>query len=95
MTRMVRKQIYIPRRQQLLLRRKAKAVGVSEAELIRQAIDHNLEGGGQASFRHDPEAWDKAYEFMLARRVRGAAAQPYRWNRDDAYEGRTRDYDHK
>lgn len=65
MTQMVRKQIYIPKRQQLLLKRKAKAVGVSEAELIRQAIDHNLEGGGQRSFRRDPEAWDKAYKFML------------------------------
>jgi hypothetical protein len=39
---MVRKQIYIPKRQQLLLKRKAKAVGISEAELIRQAIDRNL-----------------------------------------------------
>ena len=44
MTQMVRKQIYIPKRQQLLLKRKAKAVGISEAELIRQAIDRNLEG---------------------------------------------------
>lgn len=88
MTQMVRKQIYIPRRQQLLLKRKAKAVGVSEAELIRQAIDHNLEGGGQRTFRRDSEAWDKAYKFMLARQVRSATAEPYRWKRDDAYEER-------
>jgi len=95
MTQMVRKQIYIPKRQQLLLKRKAKAVGISEAELIRQAIDHNLEGGGQRSFRRDPESWDKAYQFMLARQVRGSTAQPYRWKREDAYEERMRRYDRK
>lgn len=95
MTQMVRKQIYIPKRQQLLLKRKAKAVGVSEAELIRQAIDHNLEGGSQRSFRRDPEAWDKAYKFMLARKARGATAEPYRWKREDAYEERMRRYDRK
>ena len=95
MSQMVRKQIYIPKRQQLLLKRKSKAVGVSEAELIRQAIDHNLEGGGQRQFRRDPEAWDKAYKFMLARKVSAATAHPYRWKREDAYEERTRRYNRK
>jgi hypothetical protein len=95
MTQMVRKQIYIPKRQQLLLKRKAKAVGISEAELIRQAIDRNLEGEGSRQFRRDPEAWDKAYKFMLARQARGATAQPYRWKREDAYEERMRRYDRK
>jgi hypothetical protein len=93
MAQMVRKQIYIPKRQQLLLKRRAKAFGVSEAELIRQAIDHNLEGGSVRSFRRAPDAWDKAYRFMLARRARGTTAAPYRWKREDAYEERTHRYD--
>jgi hypothetical protein len=95
MTRMVRKQIYIPRRQQLLLKRKAKAVGISEAELIRQAIDRNLEGAEQRSFRRDPEAWEKAFEFMRLRQARGKTPKPYRWTREDAYEERFRRYDRK
>ena len=95
MTQMVRKQIYIPKRQQLLLKRKAKAVGISEAELIRQAIDQNLEGIGQSQFRRDPEAWEQAYKFMIARQTRVATAMPYRWKREDAYEERTRRFDRK
>ena len=39
MTQMLRKQIYIPKRQQVQLKRLAKARGVSEAEVIRQAIE--------------------------------------------------------
>ncbi len=95
MTQLVRKQIYILKRQEALLKRKAKTVGISEAELIRQAIDHNLEGGGQRPFRRDPEAWEKAYKFMLSRQVRGATTEPYRWKREDAYEERFRRYDRK
>ena len=95
MARMVRKQIYIPKRQQLLLKRKAKVVGISEAELIRQAIDRNLEGGEQRSFRRDPEAWKKAFKFMRLRQPFGKTAEAYRWTREDAYEERIRRYDRK
>ena len=35
---MVRKQIYLPRRQNQLVKRLAKQRGVSEAEVIRQAL---------------------------------------------------------
>ncbi len=45
MTRMLRKQIYIEKRQRALLKRLAKKCGVSEAEIIRQAIDHETLGG--------------------------------------------------
>ena len=38
MTRMLRKQIYLPKRQQAQLRRLAKAHGISEAEIVRQAF---------------------------------------------------------
>jgi hypothetical protein len=37
--RMVRKQIYLPRRQNLTLKRLAKQPGISEAEVIRQALE--------------------------------------------------------
>jgi len=38
MSQMMRKQIYIQKRQQARLRRLARARGVSEAEVIRQSI---------------------------------------------------------
>ena len=58
MTQMVRKQIYIKKRQKAQLRRAAKTHGVSEAELIRQAIDQKLAGGTKGLPR-DPEAWER------------------------------------
>jgi len=44
MSQMMRKQIYIQKRQQILLKRLARARGVSEAEIIRQAIEGMPEG---------------------------------------------------
>jgi len=40
MVRMVRKQIHIEPRQKALLKRLARETGMTEAELIRRAIDH-------------------------------------------------------
>ena len=45
MAEMVRKQIYIEERHERLLKRISKARGVSEAELIRQAIERETIGG--------------------------------------------------
>lgn len=44
MSRMIRKQIYIAEEQDALLKRAAEAAGVSEAEIIRQALDARLLG---------------------------------------------------
>ena len=45
MAEMVRKQIYIQEHHERLLKRISKARGVSEAELIRQAIERETVGG--------------------------------------------------
>ena len=45
MTQMIRKQIYIGRTQQLLLARLATARGLSESEVIRQAIEQFMSAG--------------------------------------------------
>ncbi len=96
MTQMVRKQIYIPKRLNATLKRIARQRGISEAELIRHAIDRDINGGATRPFRPDPEAWAKAYRFMLARRALVTIpAQPYRWKREDAYEERLSRYDRK
>ena len=87
MTQMIRKQIYIQKRQELLLKRMAKARGVSEAEIIREAIDQQIGGNVTRAQHPDPEAFQKAYQHMLARRSL-AGAEPYEWRRDDAYEER-------
>jgi sensor domain CHASE-containing protein len=94
MARMVRKQIYIQKQQQEILKRLARARGLSEAELIRQAIDHQV-GSGVQSILPDPAAWDEAHQFMLALRARGPLQdQPRNWTREDLYEERLSRHDH-
>ncbi len=88
MAQMLRKQIYIEKRQRTLLKRLAKKRGVSEAEIIRQAIDHEASGGPAPALPLDHEAWEAALAFMQARRKLGVQGTPYQWRREDAYEER-------
>lgn len=93
MAQMIRKQIYIQKRQQTLLRRLARTRGVSEAEIIRQALDQQLSGSGARLALPDPAAWDALYRFMLARRALGPLEQrPRDWKREDLYEERLSRY---
>ena len=88
MAQMIRKQIYIQRRQQAILKRLARARGVSEAELIRQAIDNQVNASARLTLP-DPEAWEKAHRFMVTLHARGPVqGQPRNWKRDDLYEER-------
>lgn len=84
MGEMIRKQVYIESRQERLLKERAKKYRVTEAALIRQAIDRGLE---RTSTRApDLEAW-KAVERFIALRRKGRARQVKRtWRRDDLYD---------
>lgn len=93
MAQMVRKQIYIQQRQQILLKQLSKFRGKSEAEVIRMALDRELQGG-PTSQQPDPQAWEQAYQFMLALRDQGSLkSQPRDWTRDELYEERLSHYD--
>jgi len=90
-TQMIRKQVYIPKRQHTMLKRLARARGVSEAEIIRQAIERQTSSGPGSLA--DRAAWDKALQFMLTLRARGSLHdQPRQWKREDAYEDRLNRY---
>jgi hypothetical protein len=86
---MIRKQIYVAVRHEQLLKRLARLRNVSEAELIREAIDRQVEGASAAPLALDPAAWDEARRFM-SRLRRPAGARPRRVRREEAYEGRLR-----
>ena len=88
MAEMVRKQIYIEERHERLLKRISKACGVSEAELIRQAIERETLGGKPVLLEPDQAAWDEILRFVRRRKSLPSSGRPYRWNRLDAYEGR-------
>ncbi len=95
MAQMLRKQIYIEKRQRTLLKRLAKKRGVSEAEIIRQAIDHEASSGSGPALPPDHDAWEEALAFMRARRKLGAQGTPYHWRREDAYEERLSRLEHR
>ena len=93
MSKMVRKQIYIQKSQEERLKRVAEARGVSEAEIIRRALDNELKRAGYR-LAYDDEAWAKAYQFMLDLEKRGPVPQRKRdWTREELYEERMKRYD--
>lgn len=87
MAEMVRKQIYIHKRQQALLRRLAQARGVSEAEVVRQAIEREAAGQPHGQ-TYDATAWEAILTFVAIRNQETREIAPYRWQREDAYDTR-------
>ncbi len=86
-THMVRKQIYIQKRQQTLLKRLSQARGLSEAEIIRQAIEREL-AGRSIQPAADRSAWQELVAFVEARQAASSSGKPYRWNREEIYAER-------
>ena len=87
-TYMVRKQIYIHQRQNALLKRLSQARGVSEAEIIRQAIERETAGAPAQPALLDRAAWQELVAFLEARQSTSGAHKPYHWNRDEIYTER-------
>lgn len=78
---MIRKQVYIEERHEALLKRRARALGTTEAELIRQALDNSLsQGAGGIS----DQAWQQALAAMHERR--GLAGKKRSWQREELYD---------
>jgi len=89
MTQMIRKQIYIGKSQQALLARLAQAWGVSEAEVIRQAIEREATSGLAQRLQPDATALEELIQAALQRRAAGITGDPpLRWRREDAYAER-------
>lgn len=86
MGNMVRKQLYIEKRQQDRLSRLSSLQGVSESELIRRAIDRQLEPAGLSV--GDVGAWEEAISFMRAVGERPPRRQPKLWSREALYAER-------
>ncbi len=86
MSRMVRKQVYIEPRQEELLKRRAKELGVTEAELIRHAIDHIVYG--QTTLARKLQIWEEEKAFMRERARMDVPQTGRTWTRDELYEER-------
>ena len=93
MSEMVRKQFYIHKRQQVLLKRLSQTRGVSEAEIVRQAIERETTGTSLLRTPPDRAAWEEIVSFLDARKALtfgSESDEPYQWNRADAYQERER-----
>jgi hypothetical protein len=87
---MIRKQIYIESGQDNSLKKQAHHLGVTEAEVIRRAIDRQM-----TSIRfsiRDLKAWERERAFITKRIARGHAPGGRQWKREDAYEERLMRY---
>jgi len=84
MSRMVRKQVYIEAEQEKLLKRRARELRVTEAELVRRGIDQVARPG--AWLLLDPKAWEEA-KSVIRERMRLRVPQTGRtWTREELYD---------
>ncbi|HHY33848.1 MAG TPA: ribbon-helix-helix domain-containing protein [Firmicutes bacterium] len=76
MPEMVRKQFYIEPRQDALLKQRARHLGITEAELVREALDAYASEAIVA--RLDPTAWqrEKAFIEALVSKASPSATRP-------------------
>ena len=86
MSRMIRKQVYITPEQEALLKRRAKALGVSEAELVRRGVE--LAGRSRAALAPDDAAWEAELRFIKERARIQALGRERGWTRDELYDER-------
>jgi transposase-like protein len=85
---MVRKQIYIEPRQEEMLKRLARELGVAEAELIRQGIDQVARG--RQVVPRDEHAWEEEKAFIAKRRRLNVPQTGRAWTRGELYDERLR-----
>ena len=88
MTQMVRKQIYIARRHQALLRRLSKLRGLSQSEIIRQAIEREGASGAELVGISDSTALEEIISAAINRQKLGKSHQAYQWDREEIYTER-------
>ncbi|HHW42812.1 MAG TPA: hypothetical protein GXX25_03205 [Desulfotomaculum sp.] len=81
---MIRKQVYIKPHQDALLKKKAGELGVTEAELIRRALEIHLTAG--TVVQKDMMAWEREKQFILSRIKPGNREQGRQWRREELYE---------
>ena len=95
MKQMVRKQIYIQKSQEERLKKVAEARGVSEAEIIRRALENEMKRAGYR-LAYDRDAMQRLYKAMLDQDKKPPVPRKKRdWKREDLYEERMKRYDRR
>jgi hypothetical protein len=92
MARMIRKQVYIEPRQEELLKARADALGVTEAELIRRGINEVL--NAELSEQERLAIWEEMKDYIKKNRSMKVPQTGRNWTREDLYEERLARYSH-
>ena len=80
----VRKQIYIERDQEVLLKRLTQETGASEAEIVRQALD--LHTRYSHYWQHELRVWEQERAFIAQWMAQGPVTGRRKWQREELHE---------
>jgi hypothetical protein len=80
----IRKQIYLDAQQNDILKQTSRRLGVSEAEIIRQAILNQT--GRTMVGKKNNTAWKKERQFIQSLLELGSVTGGRTWTREDLYE---------
>jgi hypothetical protein len=84
MSDLIRKQFYITKNQDMLLKEKAREFEMTEAEIVRQALTLQLE---KISFPRQPfTVWQEEREFIKELMDKGYKKGTRSWKREDLYD---------
>jgi hypothetical protein len=90
MAQMIRKQVYIEPDQDAVLKKQAAMLGVTEAEVIRRAIDTQVAFLKPAV--RDLHAWEREKAFIAGRIATGPVPGGRKFSRDELYAERLERY---
>jgi hypothetical protein len=83
---MIRKQVYIEPLQDTSLKKQAKRLGITEAEVIRQAIDRQM--ALLVPGVRDISAWEREKAFIAERMAGKPLSRGRKFRREEAYKER-------
>ena len=90
MGQMIRKQVYIEALQDQIIKQRARMLGITEAEVIRRAIDRQV--NFFPSHIRDLDAWEREKEFISRRMSGPSVTGRRRFRREEIYEERLSRY---
>lgn len=85
MSTMIRKQVYIEHQQETALKQWSTETGLSEAEIIRQAIERWLKEQAQKQ-QYILAAWQTEKDFIASLMAQGVVPGGRTWKREDLYD---------
>lgn len=84
LSELVRKQFYISKSHDALLKERAKELGTTEAELVREAIENQM---GKIGFsKKHLNQWQEERKFIIELIGNGPIKGGRVWQRDDIYD---------